>query len=240
LPNRDYRKLYSIQETFLSWFSGLDQPFYLTGGTALGRFYLGHRYSEDLDFFVNAHPEFLKLVQKIQIHLVKRFEVQLADTLISEDFARFFIMEQEQVLKIDFVNDVPFHSGEISPYNFGQIDNPLNILTNKLSAIVGRDEPKDYYDLIYLALHYSFNWMDVFILAKHKALLNELEIAERLAHVPVAAFENIDWLIQPMDVEKLITQLKAISTDFLVGRENSLGLDKAPIISALPRNQFTL
>jgi hypothetical protein len=34
----------------------MNYPFYLTGGTALGRYYLGHRYSEDLDFFVNADP----------------------------------------------------------------------------------------------------------------------------------------------------------------------------------------
>ena len=31
----------------------LKTGFYLTGGTALGRCYLNHRYSDDLDFFVN-------------------------------------------------------------------------------------------------------------------------------------------------------------------------------------------
>jgi len=31
-----------------------DTAFYLTGGTALGRHYLHHRYSDDLDLFVNA------------------------------------------------------------------------------------------------------------------------------------------------------------------------------------------
>lgn len=32
--------------------------FYLTGGTALGRIYLRHRYSEDLDLFVNDDDRF--------------------------------------------------------------------------------------------------------------------------------------------------------------------------------------
>jgi predicted nucleotidyltransferase component of viral defense system len=32
--------------------------FYLTGGTALSRAYLNHRYSDDLDFFVNAVNDF--------------------------------------------------------------------------------------------------------------------------------------------------------------------------------------
>ncbi len=236
MPDRDYRKLYSIQDDFLSWFSGLELPFYLTGGTALGRFYLGHRFSEDLDFFVNADPEFIKLIGKVQVQLAKRFGVNLSETLVEEDFARFFIKEQGQILKVDFVNDVPQHSGETLQYTYGFIDNPLNILTNKLSAIVGRDEPKDYFDILHLALHYSFNWMEVFTLAKQKALLNELELAERLTYLPSTAFDNIDWLIQPADVASLFSRLKIISTDFMLGRENSLGMEKAPIKSALPRN----
>ena len=58
---KDYRKLYLLQDKFLEWWISLNLPFYLTGGTALGRFYLNHRYSEDLEFFINAnelYPEF--------------------------------------------------------------------------------------------------------------------------------------------------------------------------------------
>jgi len=32
-------------------------PFYLTGGTALSRGYFNHRYSDDLDLFVNNHKD---------------------------------------------------------------------------------------------------------------------------------------------------------------------------------------
>ncbi|WP_413884945.1 nucleotidyl transferase AbiEii/AbiGii toxin family protein [Candidatus Desulfatibia sp.] len=34
--------------------SDTNTPFYLTGGTVLSRCYFHHRYSEDLDFFVNS------------------------------------------------------------------------------------------------------------------------------------------------------------------------------------------
>ena len=54
---KDYRKLYRLQDKFLNWWTNLGLPFYLTGGTALGRYYLEHRSSEDLDFFVNADPK---------------------------------------------------------------------------------------------------------------------------------------------------------------------------------------
>ncbi|MDZ7317466.1 MAG: nucleotidyl transferase AbiEii/AbiGii toxin family protein, partial [candidate division KSB1 bacterium] len=44
---------------------GLGTPFYLSGGTALSRHYFNHRYSDDLDFFLNndsAYPEFVRLI----------------------------------------------------------------------------------------------------------------------------------------------------------------------------------
>ena len=48
--------LTALQKEFLSVFSGLsDQAqFYLTGGTALAEYYLGHRLSIDLDFFTGV------------------------------------------------------------------------------------------------------------------------------------------------------------------------------------------
>ena len=66
LYRKDYKLLYLLQNRFLDWWAQFELPFYLTGGTALGRFYLNHRYSEDLDFFVNADPEFSKHILLIK------------------------------------------------------------------------------------------------------------------------------------------------------------------------------
>ena len=43
--------------------------FYLTGGTALAAFYLGHRYSEDLDFF--SESEFTPLEADVFLKQLK-------------------------------------------------------------------------------------------------------------------------------------------------------------------------
>ncbi|MDO5576553.1 MAG: nucleotidyl transferase AbiEii/AbiGii toxin family protein [Fibrobacter sp.] len=45
--------LYPIQNKILSVLQSLKVPFYLTGGTALSRGYYNHRFSDDLDLFVN-------------------------------------------------------------------------------------------------------------------------------------------------------------------------------------------
>jgi hypothetical protein len=53
-------KLYPFQDGVMHTVKGVGTPFYLTGGTALSRFYFGHRYSDDLDYFVNSDPGFPK------------------------------------------------------------------------------------------------------------------------------------------------------------------------------------
>ena len=46
-------RLYPMQDRVLSRLAPIETGFYLTGGTAASRGYLHHRFSDDLDFFVN-------------------------------------------------------------------------------------------------------------------------------------------------------------------------------------------
>lgn len=112
---------------------------------------------------------------------------------------------------------------------------PLNILSNKLTAIVGRDEPKDIFDIIHLSLNYSFNWLDIFEHAKQKAVINELDVEQRLVSFPVEWFENVNWLNTPLDFEPSRKILTQIADDFLLGKQNSLGMNQTPIEMAKPR-----
>jgi len=67
----------------------VDDSFYLTGGTALGRHYLNHRYSDDLDLFVNRNTDFKKLTDVI-ISRIKTHYPRTDIVLSGEDFARIF------------------------------------------------------------------------------------------------------------------------------------------------------
>lgn len=231
---KDYSKLYLLQDKFLSWWKVLNLPFYLTGGTALGRFYLNHRLSEDLDFFTNANPQYLQYIAEVKNKISSHFEINIQQSLFSEDFTRFFIIEDGISLKIEFVNDVAYYAGNPEIYQYGEIDTPINILSNKLSAIVGRDEPKDIFDIIHLSLNYSFNWVDIFEHTKQKALINELDVVKRIAIFPVEWLENVNWIISHPDYELYRKYLQQIADDFLLGKTNSLGKDRMPIESAKP------
>jgi len=132
----DYLKLYKLQDKFLAWWITLDLPFYLTGGTALGRFYLNHRYSEDLDFFVNAHPKYHKYIDEIKRNIVKKFDVNIEQAVFADEFTRFFISEDDLNLKIDLVNDIDYRTGNSIQTSYGAVETPANILSNKIAAII--------------------------------------------------------------------------------------------------------
>jgi predicted nucleotidyltransferase component of viral defense system len=73
LPAEYYTNvLYPLQDKAIPAFK--DSPFYLTGGTTLSRGYYNHRYSDDLDYFVNFHPQFEKLAQILIQKLLHIFE----------------------------------------------------------------------------------------------------------------------------------------------------------------------
>jgi hypothetical protein len=232
--NRDYSKLYLLQDKFLTWWLSLGLPFYLTGGTALGRFYLNHRLSDDLDFFTNANTQYKSFIAELNRKIKGRFDVNIQQSLFTDDFTRFFITEGDLFLKIELVNDVEYYAGKPIAYKFGFIDTPLNILSNKLTALVGRDEPKDIFDIIQISANYSFNWMDIFYHAKQKATINELDVEQRLASFPVELLENVNWLTTPINTEKYRDILNTIADDFLLGNANTLGENKLPIENAKP------
>lgn len=62
--------LYPFQDLVLKLIMKVDDAFYLTGGTALGRHYLKHRYSDDLDLLKKKLSLFFLSVKKIGIGII--------------------------------------------------------------------------------------------------------------------------------------------------------------------------
>lgn len=232
MSGKDYRKLYQIQDKVLLALKPVLSSFYLTGGTALGRYYINHRFSEDLDFFLNKSDTFQSSVKTIEKVLISKFSLLKQESIVHEDFVRYYIEDEESILKIEFVNDIAYRCGVPNLYRYGFIDTPLNILTNKLTAIVGRDEPKDVFDIYTLAQHYMFNWLKVFGETKNKAIINEIDVEQRIKSFPVLLFQKADWHILPFDIDTVSTAMQTLANDFLLGSDNSLGINKPAIEDA--------
>jgi hypothetical protein len=130
--------LYPLQDKVLKSIAQIPVDFYLTGGTALSRAYLQHRYSDDLDFFVNEATDFKQQVNSVTNAIISS-GLRIDNAITDEGFARIFIAENEYSLKLDFVNDVPFRCGiPIKTSLFLKTDNFLNILSNKITSLTVR------------------------------------------------------------------------------------------------------
>lgn len=214
--------LYTLQNRIFSILEKLNTGFYLTGGTALSRFYLHHRFSDDLDFFVNAHPDFKKISETVEKALSAEFKQQLELGVVAETFIRIIIHQQQCDLKIDLVNDIPIYFGKPEKFElFSSVDNPLNILSNKISALA-RSNPKDVSDILCLSEKYPFNWSEIIENAKQKDMwVNPLDVSSMLDSFPVKLFEEIIWVKKP-DFQTAAEKIKIIARDIVKGDDNSL------------------
>lgn len=112
------------------------QQFYLTGGTALS-LYLGHRESEDLDFFaqISFHPEIL------QEKLAPFGKLEI--TMIDEKTLNVFL----DGVKLQFLH-YPYALLEpFIPWNDIQLSSIIDIACTKLITISMRGSKKDFIDL---------------------------------------------------------------------------------------------
>jgi hypothetical protein len=213
-------RLYPLQDRVLKEIEKSNTFLYLTGGTVVSRFYLHHRYSDDLDLFSNQHSDFEKEIDRVTQHLKKSFQVDLQVKDVA--YGRTFVTEGDLVLKIDYVNDVGFHAGEVvnSPL-FTRTDNWKNILSNKITALT-REEGKDAADIIFMCLRYAFNWQDIINDAKNKdSWIDEVNASRFLHDFQTEKLRKVKW-IKEQDFEQMENQLKTISKDILMGADNSL------------------
>jgi len=221
---KDYYQntLYPLQDKVLKLIEPLSVDFYLTGGTALSRAYLNHRYSDDLDFFVNRSDNFKAQVEIIVRSLPQldlKFEIIQAD----EGFTRIFVYENRCSLKLDFVNDVVFRSGvPVSTTLYRLTDTLGNILSNKISAL-SRLAAKDVVDIVYISQKQAFDWPLIISEASEKDMwVNPIEAASILDEFPLHKLTEINWINKPPDNQWFESQLKVIIKDLLQGNPNSL------------------
>ena len=100
-----YTELYALQDEVLAVIFEESLGFYLTGGTALSRFYLNHRYSDDLDFFNHDIAVFPDAFRLIFTKLALTHWPGISVEVDARDFKRLRIGREESQLKLDFVAD---------------------------------------------------------------------------------------------------------------------------------------
>lgn len=143
-----FETLYPLQERVLARIQTLETDFYLSGGTAASRGYLNHRFSDDLDLFVDDDNRFGLWSARIIQSLADCHDWQVEIALREERFVRLTVLENALPLKVELINDVPARVGAVQRHPLlGRLDSAENILANKITAVLDREEPKDLADI---------------------------------------------------------------------------------------------
>jgi hypothetical protein len=114
-----FDRLYPLQDQALALLRQIETGFYLTGGTAASRGYLNHRFSDDLDLFVNDDRRFGLWADRFVAALTSRAGWTAEVTLREERFVRINLDGSGALLKVELIDDVPAHV-------FEQLREPLS------------------------------------------------------------------------------------------------------------------
>jgi hypothetical protein len=218
-----YTHVYQLQDNAISLLSKQDSCFYLTGGTALSRGYLNHRYSDDLDLFIEYEGMYRPQTEQFISALTEEYgaaDVQIIST--ASNFTRLMVEKDGTPLKIDLVLDRVKRFGDFHDWKGINIDAIENILTNKLGAVLDRDEPRDIVDIICIAQAINFTWSDAVAAAQQKHAFESEELMYRLKTFPVHAIQNVPLIDLPPTREFWQPKIDTLLTDIEKGCENSL------------------
>jgi hypothetical protein len=212
-----FDRLYPLQDEILAAVSGLETEFYLSGGTAASRAYLGHRFSDDLDLFVNDSPSFVLWADRVTSQLADRRTWQTRVLLREPRFVRLEISGADVSVKVEMVNDVPSHIGDITRHpTLGRVDSADNILANKLTALADRDEPKDLADVWGFCCRMGLALDTALTSASSKAAgLFPPDLARRFLSATEADWRVIRWIDAP-DLKTFLGDLRRLGEQLLL------------------------
>ena len=146
-----------LQKRVISVLKGLAdmEHFYLTGGTALAEFYLGHRRSYDLDLFTAEEDAVPPFSRHAEGALKKGFSVRV--TRRFSTFVEFEVAESGDTTRLQFGTDAPFRFAEPVASELAiKVNDYTDIIVDKLLAFFGRCEPRDAIDLFFILKQEDF------------------------------------------------------------------------------------
>jgi hypothetical protein len=140
-----------LQREILIIFSEIrdSKMFYLTGGTALAEFYLGHRKSFDLYIFTTEKGLIIPFSYAFEQELKKNFLVKVVRRY--ETFVEFEVSAKGDSTKVQLAYDSPFRFENPVDSDIGvKVNDYTDLIVDKTLAFFGRAEPRDAIDLFFI------------------------------------------------------------------------------------------
>lgn len=193
-----------LQHAFMTRFFSheIGRAFYLTGGTALAAFYLYHRFSEDLDLFTLEEGA-LDAAQDVVLTISEAAEWEADVRRLSPHLLRVVLTDtQDESIKVDLVQDAGPQFGEKQACDGMIVDALVDVAANKVTAILGRADAKDFVDLYFLIHELGYDPDELIELAKEKDPgLTAFYLAGMMRHIH--RIQDLPVMLKPVDLETL-------------------------------------
>ena len=203
--------------------SNRNEESYLAGGAALNIKPNSHRFSNDLDYFQDS---ILRVSQAFELDYRTLIDHgYCVDTVMkTPGFVRSVVSANKESTKVEWVHDtawrfLPVVRDELA----GFVLHPIDVALNKVLALAGRDEPRDYLDVVEIHLSLlplgsliwaaagkdpGFTPFSLLELLKRKGRYRQEDFQRLHLNKVVEVTElKVVWLAALGSAEKLITRL---------------------------------
>ena len=208
--------LTALQDTFLRRFFAYEvgNTFFLTGGTALAAFYLHHRLSEDLDLFT-VEERVLDAAVDVVLTLGDEMGWDVRLQRLSPHLVRVSVAAEEgELLRVELVQDVGPQFGQKRWCEGIHVDALPNIAANKVTAILGRSDVKDFVDLYFILRRWNYDFATLLGMAKQKDKgLTEFYLAGAMHQV--GRVKVLPRMLEPVDLEDVVAFYKDLADELL-------------------------
>jgi len=122
---------------------------YLAGGAAMHITPASKRYSNDLDYFQDSQERVASAFAADRA-LLQAEGFVLEISMQQPGFVRALVRKGADVTKVEWVHDTAWRFlPPVADAIAGYVLDPVDLAVNKLLALVGREEPRDFLDIIY-------------------------------------------------------------------------------------------
>jgi hypothetical protein len=123
---------------------------HVAGGAVINRADESFRYSEDIDIFHDV-AESVAVCAEADATVLRAAGYSFQWTLRQDGFFRAEVKRGEEGLRLDWAADSPFRFFPVRPdKDFGYCLHPADLAVNKVLALSGRTEFRDFLDVLYL------------------------------------------------------------------------------------------
>jgi hypothetical protein len=212
-----FDRLYPLQDEILRLAFSEDTRFYLAGGTAASRGYLHHRFSDDLDLFVNDDDRFGIWSERLIEALSRSDAWKLTVVQREARFIRSVVQTPDIDMKIEMVNDVRSRIGTVREHTeLGRLDTAENLLANKITALLDREEPKDLADIWGFACLMKLPLAPAISGAQGKAAgVFPADLARVLCSATPEDWEVVRWINAP-PLDQFLGQLRELGESLIL------------------------